>query len=592
MQHQRIAAKILIFMIFIVGCTANESTDGKVGTLQGNSGIQTAAQNSPIQVTVVTDHRAADRNTIYSGEHANDVMNLFPSDFGPVLQERGMDLRENAGKVAALTFNPNAAGTLVLYDDTGPYAWIGELYGIAAVTLASHFGVTASKPVAQYAVGELANYKAVIYIGSTYDQKLPVTFLDDVLATTIPVIWMYDNIWQLANRSSNFYAKYGFNPWIFDTSSITKVTYKGRVLSRDPLNGGGIMQYSPIDSTRAKTVALATRANGTTLPWAVRSGNLTYLGEIPFAYIASDDRYLAFCDMLFDALAPTTPERHRALVRIEDVSPMEDPAELRAIADYLYRNNVPFSVAVIPHYLDPLGAYNGGVAQSVAMKDKPLMVSALEYAVSRGGKLILHGFTHQHSNKKNPYSGVSADDFEFFSSHIDATNSVIYDGPVAGDSSAWALSRINSGISTLTAAGIATPNVFEYPHYAGSPTDSKAIRTKFSTAYHRGIYFNGALGKTPENLAHTIGLFYPYQVTDVYGFRLKPENLGNYEPVAVNNHPPRLAADLIKTAQNNMVIRDGTASFFFHPYYPLTELAKIVQGVKAAGYAFVGIDSL
>src|SRR5262249_39611198 len=31
-------------------------------------------------------------------------------------------------------------GTLVLYDDTGPWGWLGELYAIAAQSLASHFG--------------------------------------------------------------------------------------------------------------------------------------------------------------------------------------------------------------------------------------------------------------------------------------------------------------------------------------------------------------------------------------------------------------------------------------------------------------------
>ncbi len=544
------------------------------------------------QITIV---KGVAGNHPGSAEHVIQVLNPFPSDHGPdnelVPQLRGEDLRPGESK---LDFYAVAApaGTLVLYDDTGPYGWLGELYAVATVNLASHFGVTAHKPVALYTTGDLAKYKAVVYIGSTYDQKLPVAFLDDVLATTVPVIWMYDNIWQLANRSPNFYTRFGFNPWIFDTSSITKVTYKQRTLSRDALNGGGIMQFSPFNPAKAVTLASATRANGTTLPWAVRSGNLTYLGEIPFAYIGSDDRYLVFCDLLFDALAPTTPVRHRALVRIEDVSPTEDPAELRALVDLLYRNAVPFSVAVIPLYVDPKGVYNGGVAQKIALHDRPQMVSALKYAVSRGGTLIMHGYSHQFGNVNNPYSGVSADDFEFFSAHVDAKDQVIYDGPVPGDSATYALSRIAAGIKEMQTSGFPVPTVFEYPHYAGSPTDSRAIRTRFASAYHRGLYFGGSLGRTPEDLKHSIGQFFPYTVTDVYGFKMKPENLGNFEPVAYNNHPPRLPADLIRTAQNNLVIRDGVASFFFHPYYDLAELAKIVAGIKAAGYTFVGINSL
>ena len=54
----------------------------------------------------------------------------------------------------------------------------------------------------------------------------------------------------------------------------------------------------------------------------------------------------------------------------------------------------------------------------------------------------------------------------------------------------------------------------------------------------------------------------------------------------------RLPADIVKTAQNNKVIRDGVASFFFHPYYPLAQLQAIVTGVKAAGYTFVAASAL
>ena len=67
----------------------------------------------------------------------------------------------------------------------------------------------------------------------------------------------------------------------------------------------------------------------TTLPWAVRSNNLTYIGEIPFAYIGGEDRYLAFCDLLFDVLAPRYAARNggytrvvKAGIRLSDAAPV------------------------------------------------------------------------------------------------------------------------------------------------------------------------------------------------------------------------------------------------------------------------------
>lgn len=532
---------------------------------------------------------------VFEGRHAAESLNPLPAHSGPVPQERGQDHRppdpQPAHPMATTATVPS--GTLVLYDKTGPYGWLGELYAIAAATLARHFGTATCKPVANYVVGDMAKFKAVIYIGSTYDEPLPVGFLDDVLKNgATRVLWMYGNIWQLANRAPNFVGTYGYNPWVFDTATITAVAYKGTSLARDPLNASGIMSYSTLDAAKVTTLATAKKSNGTQIPWAVRSANLTYFGEIPFAYIGPNDRYLAFCDLLYDALAPTTPVRHRALVRLEDVSPEEDPATLRSIIDYLYSVGAPFSIAVIPVYTDPRGYYNGGVAKTVRLKDRPAMVSALKYATTRGGTLVLHGYTHQFGSALNPYSGVSADDFEFFASHINSANSVIYDGAVPGDSATWALSRITAGQAELQGVGLVIPTIFEFPHYAGSPTDAKAIRTKYATAYHRGLYFSGGLGLTAENLQRSIGLYYPYTVTDIYGWRVLPENLGNYEPEAYNNHPPRLAADLVATAKANLVIRDGVASFFFHPYFPLAELKAIVVGVKAAGYTFVSPSSL
>jgi len=49
-------------------------------------------------------------------------------------------------------------------------------------------------PVASYKTGQLKQYTAAIYIGSTYDEPLPTAFLDDVYGATTPVIWAYDNI--------------------------------------------------------------------------------------------------------------------------------------------------------------------------------------------------------------------------------------------------------------------------------------------------------------------------------------------------------------------------------------------------------------
>jgi uncharacterized protein YdaL len=351
------------------------------------------------------------------------------------------------------------------------------------------------------------------------------------------------------------------------------------------------MNLSVTDSTKFTTVATAVRPDGSAFPWAVESGNFTYVSEIPFAYVTHDDRYLAFADLLFDSLAPATKERHRALARIEDVGPDADPAELRAIADYLSAEKVPFSVAVYPRYRDPKGVNNNGKAQDYTLLRKPLVVSALKYMKSKGGTLILHGYTHQYGNVANPYDGVSANDFEFYLAHIDASNNVIYDGPVAGDSSSWAAGRMLSGELTFAAAGLGTPTIFEFPHYAASAVDYAAANSLFAKRYDRGLYFPGVLSGGKFDYTRQFGQFFPYSVRDVYGTAIIPENIGNVEPEAFNNHTARLPSDLLASADRNLAVRDGMASFFYHPYLGTDYLKQLVTGIKAQGYTFVTADS-
>lgn len=481
------------------------------------------------------------------------------------------------------------AGTsaLVLYDSTGPYAWLGEIYAVETANLAGHFGSVTRKKVTQYAAGDIAKYTATIYIGSTYDEPLPASFLADVRTATRPVLWVNNNIWQLTAADPTFGTTYGWMWSGFDSRAVTGVTYKGTKLTRSPLDNEPIMGSVVYDATKAKVLATAVGANGTTMPWAIRSKSLTYVGEIPYSYISETDRYLVWSDLLFDALAPTTPERHRAMIRLEDIGPTTDPAQLRNIADYLYGKRIKFSMATYSWYRDPLGAENG-TPMSLLMAQAPQVVAAIKYAQARGGTLIQHGRTHQLDSIANPYDGVSGNDFEFYRAHVDAADAVIYDGPVAGDSTANAVARIRAGRSDFASAGLSVSNIWEFPHYAASEADYTAVRQLGLVGYDRRLYFpHDAKGRPDASRA--TGQFFPYDVVDVYGTKVLPENMGNYEPQPYNQHPAVLIPELVNRARTALVVRDGFASFFYHPYNGLAPLKQLVEGVNGIGrYTWVG----
>ncbi|MEV5378772.1 polysaccharide deacetylase family protein [Streptomyces nondiastaticus] len=506
---------------------------------------------------------------------------------------------------------PAGTSALVLYDTTGPYGQLGELYAMATANLAGHFAAVTAKPVSAYTAGMVNQYTATVYLGSTYyggtvPDAVPAAFYQDAMATSRPVTWIGDNIWNMANAVgvTQFKQKYGWDPTnsFYESGgsigNINQVTYKNQQLTRQIPAGqdGGVLHPALLTGPGYPAVTtLAVAKDGTsgaTSPWAIRSANLTYLGEIPFAYVSESDRVIVFEDLLFDALAPSTAERHRAFVRLEDISPKSDPAQLRTIANYLKTQKIPYGINVIPVYTDPKGVYNNGTPETITLAQAPAVVTELKNMLAGGAVLMNHGYTHQYGTANNPYNGVTGDDFEFFRAHVDSANNVVLDGPPAEDSTLWAQTRVTQALAGFAAAGLPKPALWTTPHYAASATDYRVLGQNYSARLERSLYFAGTLtGGTPDNSRY-IGQFFPYAVKDVYGTTVLPENIGNYEPEAYNNHPPRLPADLIASAKANLAVRDGVASFFYHPYYPLAPLQQTIEGIKALGYTFVGPTDL
>ena len=488
---------------------------------------------------------------------------------------------------------PSSLGstTLVLYDTSGAYGWLGELYATGVGNLASHFGSWTAQPVSQYQAGQIGRYTATIYIGSTYDEPLPATFLDDVATATRPVIWIYDNIWQLSNRlgSAAFEATYGWMWSQFDLSPVSQVVYKGAALTRDGVdNQAGIMGYATVDQAKASVPAWAVRdADGSEFPWAIRSGSLTYVGENPFTYTTETDRLIAFEDMLYDALNPFAGTRHRALLRLEDINPSQDPAELKTLADYLYAQHIPYGFGVSPVYTDPTGYYSGGIAESSKLSDRDNGIDdVIRYMQSHGGTLIMHGYTHQYSDVPNPYDGVTGDDFEFYRVVENPDHTLNYVGPIPGDSASWASGRIAASAREFQKAKIPAPTIFEFPHYMASATDYQAVASTFNTRWERGVYFGGYLSGGTIDHSHLIGEMFPYVVRDVYGTTVLPENSGAYAPEPFYQFKPHTVDDILAAARAQLSVRDGIASFYYHPFEGLAALQQIVDGFRALGYTF------
>jgi uncharacterized protein YdaL len=493
----------------------------------------------------------------------------------------GCRMENSAGPASSPSLTPSA---LVLYDTTGAFSHLGELYAIQAANLASHFGASTTQPVSRYRPRQAMEHTLTIYVGSTYDEPLPDAFLADV-AGGAQVLWLGGNVWKLAARHPGLFERSGFTTGTVDSAAVSEVRYQGTALTRDE-DAGGLVKITVGDPAKARAIADAVRADGQLVPWGVRSGSFTYVSEVPFTYVGPDDRYLVLADLLFDLLAPDTAVRHRALARIEDVGPHSDPSQLRAIADYMHGRKAPFSVAVFVEYHDAAGRYSGGKPVHRKLSETPAVVEALKYMVSRGGTLIMHGYTHGYAGAPNPY-GVSAEDFEFWRAHVDEHNTVVLDGPVPEDSTAWALGRFDAARQEWARAGLTPADIWEFPHYAASATDYRAISPRVKARYERVMYFPGVLGGGTVDSSRVASQFFPYAVKDVYGSPVIPENLGNIATQTFNQHGVRLVPDLLASAKRQLVVRDGVTSFFYHPFLGLQYLPALVEGIEALGYTFV-----
>lgn len=514
---------------------------------------------------------------------------------------------------------------LALYDAPAGTEWdkLGQAYAIMLRNLLGHFSAQVDlQPVGSYTAGQVNNYQATFYLGSAYDHPLPAAFLADAASTTKTLVWFRYNIWQLAwNSAYNFQANRGFGFWglrglnaapssadpapgFFDTVKYKNLDFvkyytydpARNVVSADP----DIGVTGVTDAAKASVlVSVANAKTGETAPYVVRSGNFWYVADMPFSFIGPRDRYLVFSDLLHDMLGIPHAEEHKAMVRLEDVGALVSVQAMKTLTDYLAAKQVPYSIAVIPHYVDALGAYNGGTPQSVPLAQATNLRKSLDYALQKGrAEIVMHGYTHQYGSMRNPHTGVSGDDYEFWN--------IVDNKPVPEDSTSWVYNRLNSGLTDLRAFGY-NPVAWEMPHYQGSAISNRTSTQLFRTTYQRVVYYTADKPNfyAPAGKDFAVGQIFPFVIhKDHYGQRILPENLGNIEydistidPTSNYNYT---ADDIVTNARYAKAVRDGFASFFFHPFWLEPELGvpgfedfkKTIEGISQLGYSWIAPSKL
>ena len=474
--------------------------------------------------------------------------------------------------------------TLILHDRGNVGSDAGAAYATLMANLASHFGPVKVARASSYHIGDMLPYDFLVYLGTGYGERLPKALLKDVNSGERPVLWLKQNIDQLQPEQT-FYRTYGWLWKDFDGPSNFKIRYQRALL--DPSDSGaGLTTFSKLDKNRVRVLATA-ELGGNSVPWAVHSRRLTYIADLPLGSDLTHDASLALSDLLYDVAPsgdPTILGRHRALVRIEDIGPMSDPQDLKDIAEAMKRDGIPYSIAVYPVYIGPIVR---GRQKIVRLADRPEVVRAIVKMLDGGATLVAHGYTHQFGNRRNPRTGESGADYEFFLSHLNNQGNVVYDGAVPGDSESWAQERLDKAFAELRDVGLPRPRLFNVPHYAASPADYAAISTRFPARYDRGSYFAPGWNDAEHVSAYMSEQAAPYLIRDSYGSLVVPENLGYISDPAGTASGPNTKSDILAGAAALLSVRDSVASFFYHPFLGSTNLVDIVDQMRRMGYDFI-----
>lgn len=316
-------------------------------------------------------------------------------------------------------------------------------------------------------------------------------------------------------------------------------------------------------------VLITGTSNGTSYPIMIRNKENYYFATDKIDSIFSI--YLG--EALHEVFKADHPAGHAAYIRLEDVHPLTDASILREIAVILKKKNIPYIVSVIPVYRDP----DTGVESRFS--DYPQVLSALKYAQKNGGSIIMHGYTHQYKDDEtgegfefwdvdaNMPITVPADQTPEKKTRADFKSDEEYLNFLAKQKAFetdYIKTKVTKAIHEMVGLGL-YPLAFEAPHYTMSQSGYEILSGHFST-------YIGQLQLGDRDwriMAPSPYVSYP---TFLHGMKLLPETIGYVEP-----DNPDAVDEMMRAADNQLVVRDGYIAGFYHPYLGVERFKELMD---------------
>ncbi len=422
---------------------------------------------------------------------------------------------------------------LLIYDYRNYFADYQDSVTTTAEMM-GHFDVNVDEiDQLDYRPGQMATYDYIVVIGMQGEFS-NTAFLQDISDAQQPILWVGKGIEKILDLTERYDFEYA-GPYY----DFTNVTYKNisypigvkREFSAMHLLSDRVKVYSWLHTGTAK------------LPFILNDKNLWYVTRIDL----NEPLIMIFADVLFEILPPYVEPYQKVYLRIEDVHPFRDPDKLKEIADYLYSENIPFIVGLIPAHKQPDTTY------ITEMDEVPGFVEAIQYMQAKGGSIILHGYTHTVYG-----SDITGEGFEYWNG--------IEDKPLDLNIDEWIRYTIGRGVRLCVENDI-YPLGFEAPHYAMSQDAYRSLKKYFST-------YSGQIQSSDWGFSTSI---IPYEVRDSDLFiKFLPESLGYVQAYDEG------AIDKIKENYSHIkIVRSYLAGVFYHPYLDIEHLKELVEFLKS-----------
>lgn len=342
------------------------------------------------------------------------------------------------------------------------------------------------------------------------------------------------------------YKKYNLD-YLGKTNNIVSVNYKGKSYNLDEHYVFNIVESK--DTSNKVIGSIDDTLNK--YPYIINDKNLFYVSKLDLDGVL----FYIFCDSLNDIFNVKTFNKGSIFVRIEDVHAFRDPKDLVKIADYLSSKNIPFTIALIPAYVNPKNH------KITTLSESPEIVKAIKYMQDKGGTVILHGYTHQYKKE-----AISGEGYEFWDGKKDA--------PLKENMKIFVKDRVLSGLRICIENGI-YPLAFEAPHYAMESDGYRELKKYFSTY----------MGQHQNNDKKFSTNTYPYVIRDTEEFNvLIPENLGYIDP------EDKLTFQNIKENLDKVsIVRGFSGGFFFHSYLNIEYLKNTIEYLEKQNIEFMDL---